>query len=590
MTIVANDTSSDTSIAAKPSPKINAFHFIRWRIVTTFFALCMLLVAMLMLTYHNLETLKDELKMFNDETLKTQLQVNSLSGTLAEMTALAQTYVITGKESDAALYNDQKQAFDERMLKLQQTFKHAPTEAKHLETILAYYSTYVNTTKQAMDIRQSEGLEAAQSYVTRGSGQKAINNVHQQIDYMTASLNKQSKAKLTSLEKSTTVSEVIFFSLTLLAIIVLSITGFFLFTSIKRNTYRIQRTIDEMANNNGDLTRRIHISTKDEFAQIGQSTNHLIEAIGHLVGRVDTLANEVATSGEQLKTSASKSTDVMQALADSSTTIATSSGQTITYMNEAAAKMDVLHQAATDLATNTADVKQSSAAMIDVAQTGYHAVQKSANMMMDIEETIAQTTETVQKLGERSSQITSIIQTITNIADQTNLLALNASIEAARAGEAGKGFSVVADEVRKLAASSQAAANEVAQMIVAIQQEIETIVAQNDDGVEKVIAGVTVTNETTASLSSIVEQTTNTLAIIDDMAQKIQLFETHSHGVTQSFIEVNTIAEENAIQAEANAKATVEDAKSIDYMYDAIDDLSDQSHALQQMVSTFKIR
>lgn len=589
MTIVSSKTHKESPLITQKR-KHNPFHFVRWRIVTTFGALCILLVAMLMLTYNNLETLKKELQTFNDTTLKTQLQVNSLSGMLAEMTALEQTYVITGKETDAALYSDKKEAFDQQIATLQKEFSAAPNELKYIETILAYYTTYVNTSQQAMNIRKEDGLAAAQAYVTRGVGQKAINNVNQQIDYMTTLLNKQSKAKLTNLEKSTSMSETIFFSLTLIAIIVLSVTGFLLFTSIKRNTRRIQQAIDQMASNSGDLTRRITITTKDEFAQIGHSTNQLIASIATLVGRIENLSHEVAHSGHALKTSASKSTDIMQAIADSSTIISTSSEQTITHMNRAAQKMELLHHATSELSSDTSDVKKSANTMIQVAKDGYHSVQNAANMMMEIEETIAHTTDTVQKLGHSSAQITSIIQTITDIADQTNLLALNASIEAARAGEAGKGFAVVADEVRKLAESSQTAANEVTTMISSIQQEINTIIAQNNVGVQKVINGVTVTNETTTSLDMIVAQTTETLAIIDEMSSKITQFETHSNDVTQSFIEVNMIAEENAMQAEENAKATVQGAQSVDAIYDAIESLSAQSDELQQMINAFKVR
>ncbi|MBT9268454.1 PAS domain-containing methyl-accepting chemotaxis protein [Pseudomonas sp. MG-9] len=106
-----------------------------------------------------------------------------------------------------------------------------------------------------------------------------------------------------------------------------------------------------------------------------------------------------------------------------------------------------------------------------VAEQGTQVIQQAASEMREIADDIAQSSTLIAQLGERSEQITTIVNTIRAIADQTNLLALNAAIEAARAGDQGRGFAVVADEVRQLAARTSGSTAEISNMIGLIQSE-----------------------------------------------------------------------------------------------------------------------
>lgn len=115
-----------------------------------------------------------------------------------------------------------------------------------------------------------------------------------------------------------------------------------------------------------------------------------------------------------------------------------------------------------------------------LSNEGVQNIQKSVADIRTMADSIEQAGHNIQALGERSQAITSIVQTIKDIADQTNLLALNAAIEAARAGETGRGFAVVADEVRKLAERTASSTAEIATMVGDIQQQTRTAVNNMD--------------------------------------------------------------------------------------------------------------
>lgn len=130
-----------------------------------------------------------------------------------------------------------------------------------------------------------------------------------------------------------------------------------------------------------------------------------------------------------------------------------------------------------------------------VAEQGTQVIQQTASEMREIAENIGESSTLIAQLGERSEQITTIVNTIRSIADQTNLLALNAAIEAARAGEQGRGFAVVADEVRQLAARTSGSTAEISSMISLIQNETRQAIKSMDGTRGRAAQGVELANQ-----------------------------------------------------------------------------------------------
>ncbi|WP_371106447.1 methyl-accepting chemotaxis protein [Pseudomonas sp. CFII64] len=146
-------------------------------------------------------------------------------------------------------------------------------------------------------------------------------------------------------------------------------------------------------------------------------------------------------------------------------------------------------------------------------------IQQAASEMRQISANIDSSSRMIAQLGERSEQITTIVNTIRSIADQTNLLALNAAIEAARAGDQGRGFAVVADEVRQLAGRTSRSTAEISEMIGVIQSETHQAISSMDNTRTNASKGVELADQAGAVIVQITEGTNNAVDAVRMFAQ-----------------------------------------------------------------------
>ena len=512
-----------------------------------------------------------------------------MASDIAKLSSHDQTYLITGDEAYLQQYEAMKKTIDENFKIAEASLLSRDEELRTLGLIQQFYANYLSYSKSTIEIRQKYGYEQAVRLFVTSGGQNFKAYIDENTTKLIQMLEQHNEETISDLESFALASKISFFILSGIAMILTSSLGYVLAKSIRRNTYAINRSILDIAQAGGDLTRRVRVKTKDEFAQIADSTNLLIDSISKLIKRVSNLAENVSGSSQELMALADENARTIDSIANSTQDIAQDSSHIIRSIENAANEMHKLEHSMLELNNKALEVQQAATAMKDAADHGHDSVTQSAHVMLEIEETIANTSTTVEKLGRKSADITSIISTITSIADQTNLLALNASIEAARAGEHGKGFAVVADEVRKLAEQSQTAAKEVASIVGSIQYEVHSIIEQNTIGVQKVIRGVEVTNETTDSLQNILAQTQITSDILTHMVDQIEHTLTNSHDVTASFIEVTAIANNTANNTEHSAAAASQGSASMQEINASAVELAAQADDLRSVVNEFKI-
>jgi methyl-accepting chemotaxis protein len=260
--------------------------------------------------------------------------------------------------------------------------------------------------------------------------------------------------------------------------------------SITRPLQETMEAIDAIAD--GDLTRRISYSGRDELGQMCSRFNAFVAKFNGIMVGLITDANKTAAASTELSSTAKMMSEGLEEVVAQANTVATAGEEMAATSGDIA---QTCHQAA-----------QSARQADQAALAGSQVVQKTVSVMGVIAEKVRSAAQTVESLGARSDQIGAIVVTIEDIADQTNLLALNAAIEAARAGEQGRGFAVVADEVRALAERTTRATKEISEMIKSIQAETKGAVLAMEQGNIEVERGTQEASRSGRALEEIIEQ------------------------------------------------------------------------------------
>lgn len=227
--------------------------------------------------------------------------------------------------------------------------------------------------------------------------------------------------------------------------------------------------LKDIAAGEGDLTQRLEVQGKDEFAQAAHWLNEFIEKLNRTLSGVAGTSQSLASATFELNSTADQMATSAEEVAAQASSVATASEEMAATSN--------------DIANNCHLAAESAQLAADTTQKGFDVVKFTVDGIRQRGEKTKQDAQAIASLGQRSDQIGAIVATIEDIADQTNLLALNAAIEAARAGEMGRGFAVVADEVRALAERTTRATKEISEMIRTIQQETRQAIQSMEEGV-----------------------------------------------------------------------------------------------------------
>jgi len=299
--------------------------------------------------------------------------------------------------------------------------------------------------------------------------------------------------------------------------------------------------IQDIAEGEGDLTRRVEVNGSNEIDEVGIWFNVFLDKLQEVMRQVKANTRRLTEATEELTRSASSIALGAEAQQDKSAMVATSMHEMSSTVVEVSRN------------SNSAALKTSQAA--DDAREGGKVVEQTINLMHSVTQSVDHVAHQIAELGERSNQVGHIIEVIDEIAGRTNLLALNAAIEAARAGEQGRGFAVVAGEVRNLAERTTAATKEIAETIGLIQKETRAAVEAMGKGTAQVETGVAATGEAGVKLRLIIESADEAAAMVNQIAAAAAEQTATTAEVNANVSEIARISNETASGARQSAKA-----------------------------------
>lgn len=290
--------------------------------------------------------------------------------------------------------------------------------------------------------------------------------------------------------------------------------------------------MNDIASGDGDLTRRLEVSGRNELGQLATAFNSFADQVHGLV-------RQVVQSTGTLNDNTRELNEVMTEAEQGVERQKSESDQVATAMNE----MTAAAQEVASSANEASDAAGKASVQVSDAQG---TLQQAVEVIAGLSEQVQDGVRVIETLGTESGKIDSVLEVIRDIADQTNLLALNAAIEAARAGEAGRGFAVVADEVRTLASRTQQSTQEIQETIERLQKGAGNAVQLIGSISERSEATVSETREVGDALQRIADAVGTINAMNAQIASAAEEQTSVSETINQNVHEIVAVSEQTA--------------------------------------------
>lgn len=428
--------------------------------------------------------------------------------------------------------------------KLNTTIRIDAQTAPLLRKLLANFDAYF---KSAYDLSK-EMVDGTAYFAAIGQRSKEMS---EQLESLQKDLDKfhsdryasftQSFESVTKKAESTTITGIIVGVVTIAILFIVAVP---IARAIRKSLKEIIDSMQDIAQENGDLTVRLTTDSTDEIGDLVHWFNSFIEKLQGVIKNVVDTALPLAETSNTIQKLSEQTIDSFQRQADS----VVQSRQSVEEMSHSVS----------EITNNAAEAAESARNASIEADKGKQVVESTVKGIRELADNVTHSAESINQLQEDTNRVNVVLEVIRGIAEQTNLLALNAAIEAARAGEQGRGFAVVADEVRNLASRTQESTQEINQMLEQLQSAASQAVSMMESSRNSVKASVESANAAGESLVSITE-TVNTITDMNGAIASATDEQNQVSGVMVGHVEdIQTCADEASSASTEIASVSVQ--------------------------------
>ena len=339
----------------------------------------------------------------------------------------------------------------------------------------------------------------------------------------------------------------------------------------------------------GNLNAYLEIKSNDEFKDLEENYNEMLNNIKKLIKRVDDSTVSVSTTSEKLANMSDEVSSSMELVSQTIGQITSGTVESANDLQSISNDMDSLSKSMNNMENTTVKVNTMAVKTDELGQNGVEIVKKLMNKSSDTKSAIKMVDEVVRNVAEGVKEVGKMNEAISEITNQTNMLALNAAIESARAGEVGKGFAVVAEEIRQLAEETAETAKKIDEVIKNINSITEEVVEDVENTVNVVEEQEEVVSESEIVFNNVISSVEDLTSNVNIIASEIKGINKMKNAVADKLQNLSAIMEETAAGAEeVSASASEVSNSAIDFTKSS-KELQNLSKDLKYEVEVFQL-